>query len=157
ASLGRTFEEIYVLDLHGNHRKRERQPGGGPDENVFRGVAQGVAVLLLVKRAGLPRRMLRADLFGSREGKLHALLHGSVSSTIWTAIRPQSPAHLFVVGDAYRERRYRRGIALPEIFSLSSTGIITGRNAVLTDLERGTLEERLADEDETGALRSLDA
>ncbi|HTQ78815.1 MAG TPA: hypothetical protein VMM92_02380, partial [Thermoanaerobaculia bacterium] len=36
-----SFEEIYALDLHGNHRKRERGPEGRPDENVFPGVAQG--------------------------------------------------------------------------------------------------------------------
>lgn len=39
-----------------------------------------------------------SDLFGSREGKLHAFLLRSVSSTVWTAIQPQPPARLFVVG-----------------------------------------------------------
>jgi predicted helicase len=52
ASLLRTFDEIYVLDLHGNRRKRERAPDGSPDENVFPGVAQGAAVVFLIKRPG---------------------------------------------------------------------------------------------------------
>ena len=51
-SLLRTFNEIYVLDLHGNRRKRERAPDGIPDENIFPGVAQGAAVVFLVKRWG---------------------------------------------------------------------------------------------------------
>lgn len=52
ASLVRTFDEIRVLDLHGNRRRRERAPDGAPDENVFSGVSQGAAVLFLIKRPG---------------------------------------------------------------------------------------------------------
>ena len=45
-----TFDEMYLLDLHGNSRKKERTPEGGKDENVF-DIQQGVAVGLFVKRA----------------------------------------------------------------------------------------------------------
>ena len=144
ASLLRTFDEVYALDLHGNGRKRERQPDDRPDGNVFRGVAQGIAVLLLVKRPGLARRVLRADLYGEREAKLQALHQGDVASTVWAEVRPQSPSYLWVAGESSGERRYRRELSLPEIFSVSTTGIITGRDAVLTDLDRGALEARLA-------------
>ena len=48
-SLMRTFDEIYVLDLHGNSKKKERNPDGGPDENVF-DIQQGVAIGLFIKR-----------------------------------------------------------------------------------------------------------
>ena len=34
-SLLNAFNEIYVLDLHGNSRKRERTPTGELDKNVF--------------------------------------------------------------------------------------------------------------------------
>ena len=30
-----TFDQIYILDLHGDRTKKERAPGGGPDANVF--------------------------------------------------------------------------------------------------------------------------
>jgi hypothetical protein len=30
-----TFDEIYVLDLHGNSLKKETSPDGSKDENVF--------------------------------------------------------------------------------------------------------------------------
>jgi hypothetical protein len=50
-SLMRTFDEIYVLDLHGNAKKRETCPDGSKDENVF-DIQQGVAICLMVK---LPR------------------------------------------------------------------------------------------------------
>ena len=49
--LMKTFTDIYVLDLHGNTRKREQAPDGGPDENVF-DIEQGVAIGLFVKEPG---------------------------------------------------------------------------------------------------------
>jgi hypothetical protein len=50
-SLMRTFDDIYVLDLHGNSLKRETCPAGGKDENVF-DIRQGVAIALFIKRGG---------------------------------------------------------------------------------------------------------
>jgi predicted helicase len=34
-SLMRSIEQIYVLDLHGNAKKKERAPDGSKNENVF--------------------------------------------------------------------------------------------------------------------------
>lgn len=42
------FDEIYIIDLHGNTKKRERAPDGSKDDNVF-DIQQGVAICLLVK------------------------------------------------------------------------------------------------------------
>ncbi len=47
-SLMKTFDKIYILDLHGNAKKKETAPGGGKDENVF-DIQQGVAICLCVK------------------------------------------------------------------------------------------------------------
>jgi predicted helicase len=43
-SLMRSFDRIYVLDLHGNAKKKERSPDGSDDQNVF-DIEQGVAIL----------------------------------------------------------------------------------------------------------------
>lgn len=42
------FDEIYVLNLHGNSRIKEKTPKGGKDENVF-DIQQGVGIILMVK------------------------------------------------------------------------------------------------------------
>ena len=47
-SLMQTFNRIYVLDLHGNTKKKERTPDGSKDENVF-DIEQGVAISIFVK------------------------------------------------------------------------------------------------------------
>ena len=67
-SLMRSFEQIYVLDLHGNAKKKEHAPDGSKDENVF-DIEQGVAISLFVKKDGLERGVWRADLWGKRLDK----------------------------------------------------------------------------------------
>ena len=68
-SLMATFDEIHLLDLHGNANKRERTPDGGVDQNVF-DIRQGVAIGLFVKHPNSgkgPARVFHADLWGKRE------------------------------------------------------------------------------------------
>ncbi len=43
-----TFDEIYILNLHGSSRIGEKTPDGGKDENVF-DIQQGVSIALFVK------------------------------------------------------------------------------------------------------------
>ena len=47
-SLDKTFDEIYIMDLHGNSKKKKVAPDGSPDKNVF-DIQQGVAVAIMVK------------------------------------------------------------------------------------------------------------
>lgn len=42
------FDEIYILNLHGNSRIKEKTPAGGKDENIF-DIQQGVGIILMVK------------------------------------------------------------------------------------------------------------
>jgi predicted helicase len=134
-SLLRTFEEIYVLDLHGNARR-------GEDGNIFTGVAQGASVVFLVRKTGLKRRVLRADLQGSRQEKLKVLARSDIDSTPWAEVEPEAPGYLFVRGDRALQREFERGALLPEIFPAHGTGIVTGRDAKVTAFDRETLIRR---------------
>ena len=142
-SLLETFDEIYALDLHGNGKKRERTPDGGADGNVFEDVMQGAAVVFLVKRPGLPRRVLRADLWGSRREKLAWLESHDVTTTPWAEAAPEGPGYLFAPRDARLAGEYRQGTPLPEIFPLYSAGIVTGRDALVIDRDERELRRRI--------------
>jgi predicted helicase len=143
-SLLRTFDQVYALDLHGNQRRREAGPGGERDENVFAGVSQGIAVLLLVKsRREVARAVYRADLYGTRREKLRTLAGASVEELAWTSCEPKAPRFLFRPSDAQRERDYRRGISLSEIFPVHSLGVITGRDSQVLAFNREDFEPRL--------------
>ncbi len=45
----KTFDKIWVLDLHGNAKKKEVTPDGAPDKNVF-DIQQGVALIVAMKK-----------------------------------------------------------------------------------------------------------
>ena len=69
-SLLGTFDEIYLLDLHGNSNRKERAPDGGKDENVF-DIQQGVAIGVFVKHehsGDSLARVFHADLWGGTPG-----------------------------------------------------------------------------------------
>jgi len=77
-----TFTDIYILNLHGNSKKRELPPEGGRDENVF-DIQQGVAIGVFVKEVGKngPANVHHADLWGPRENKYVWLGQQSVNTT----------------------------------------------------------------------------
>jgi hypothetical protein len=147
-SLLATFDEIHLLDLHGNGKKKERAPDGSADANVFTDVRQGAAVALLVKRPGLPKKVQRADLWGSRSAKLRWLGEHDVETTAWTEIEPRGPAFLFAPRDAALEAEYGMGVPLTGIFPEHSVGIVTGRDAFAIDTDPAELGRRV------GRLRS---
>jgi predicted helicase len=68
-SLMQTFDEIYVLDLHGNSKKKEICPDGSPDKNVF-DIQQGVAIGIFIKYQNSQQDVAMVyhdDLWGARE------------------------------------------------------------------------------------------
>ena len=52
-----TFDEIRIMDLHGNAKKTEARPDGSKDENVF-DIQQGLAICLMIR---LPTHRRAAD------------------------------------------------------------------------------------------------
>ena len=134
-SLMQTFDEIYLLDLHGNAKKKERTPGGGKDENVF-DIQQGVAVGLFVKHADAsdaPARVFHADLWGEREagpdgGKYGWLAANDVETTQWAELAPKPPLYLFVPRDEMFINEYEAAWPIPAIFAPNgdpAPGIVT--------------------------------
>jgi len=78
-SLLETFNKIYILNLHGNTRKKETCPDGSKDENVF-DIQQGTSINIFVrnpKNHPLPLHgrgiVFYADLYGTRAEKYEFL------------------------------------------------------------------------------------
>lgn len=122
-SLMLSFNEIYILNLHGNIRKGEKSPYGDKDENVF-DIQQGTAILLCVKQKNnnQPARIYYADLWGSRELKRHYLTEKDISTTKWIELKPASPFYFFVQQDTDLKTEYEQGWKLNEVFSKTLLG-----------------------------------
>jgi hypothetical protein len=131
-SLMRTFDAIYVLDLHGNTLKREACPDGGKDENVF-DIRQGVAIIFLIKRGEKNKgkhSIAHSELWGLREKKYSWLAGHDVKKTRWEKLAPGSPSYLLVPHDADLESGYRKFVSVPVLFPTNSVGIVTARDGL---------------------------
>ncbi len=74
-SLMETFDDFKLVDLHGNSKKKETNPVGGKDDNVF-DIQQGVAIGIFVKElfGSRPAKVHHADMWGLREEKYQLLI-----------------------------------------------------------------------------------
>ncbi|HEX2911288.1 MAG TPA: type ISP restriction/modification enzyme [Chloroflexia bacterium] len=157
-SLMQTFDDIYVLDLHGNSKKKEKSPDGTPDQNVF-DIQQGVAIGLFVKRPGAkkgPATVRHADLYGPREvfarngskpqltgGKYHWLWENNVASTPWIQIQPKTPYYFFFPQNEDLKEEYEKGWDVKDLMKVNSGGMNTARDALVIDVDKHELETRI--------------
>ena len=132
--LMQTFDEIYVLDLHGNSNKHEVAPNGEKDENVF-DIQQGVSILIAIKSPSSRKGVYHSELWGTRISK-YEYLHGNNIATIdWIEIHPSSPYYFFIETSDQLRPGYRQRLAdprgLPHQFQLHEygAGCVGGRRA----------------------------
>ncbi|MDP1809211.1 MAG: type ISP restriction/modification enzyme, partial [Actinomycetota bacterium] len=141
-SLMNSFDEMYILDLHGNSLKKEKCPDGSPDENVF-DIRQGVAIALFIKKPGLKKQVAHAELYGLREQKYNWLLESDLSKTKWNTLTPHTDFYLFVPRDEELLARYETFPRITDIFPVNSVGIVTARDHFVIDFDRAELERRI--------------
>ena len=127
-----TFDEIYVLDLHGNSRKKERTPQGGKDQNVF-DIQEGVAIFIGIKTPSPEKtqdlaKVYHADLWGLRQEKYDFLNRHSLDSVRWQPLSHHTPYYFFIPKNYDLLEEYERGFALHDLFLVKGTGIITKRD-----------------------------
>jgi predicted helicase len=129
-SLLNDFDKIYILDLHGNSKKKERSPNGLVDQNVF-DIQQGVVISFFVKSQEKKRdiaKVYHADLYGNRTTKYHWLSEKEIKTARWVELKPQSPFYLFVPKNTNLLAEYGKYWKITEIMPVSSVGIVTGQD-----------------------------
>jgi hypothetical protein len=149
-NLMQTFDEIYVLDLHGNSKKKETVPGSGEaDKNVF-DIRQGVAIGLFVKlpseakRKKGPATVRHLDLWGAERQKKYDWLNGHhVENTKWTMLDPTAPHYLFIPQHTRRRREYELGWGITEMMPVNSAGIVTARDSLTICWHKIEVEPRV--------------
>lgn len=141
--LAKTFDEIRILDLHGNSKKKEKAPDGGKDENVF-DITQGVSIIFAIKRPTTESSefaaVFHADLFGSRASKFEALRTGNFA---FEEVALDPTYFFFVNKNQDGKSDYAAGVGIDELFNASVSGIVTARDAVVIDVDRESLRSRI--------------
>ena len=137
-----TFDKIYILDLHGNSRKKERSPDGSPDKNVF-DIMQGVSINLFVKtgkkKKGDLGQVFHCDLFGQRESKYEFLWEYNLDKVDFTELETPSPYFFFVPKDFKAQTEYEKGFAVNVLFDEYNSGIQTKRDKLTVAIDVGEI------------------
>ena len=141
-SLLQSFDAIYILDLHGNAKKKETAPDGSPDKNVF-DIQQGVSINLFVKtgnkKKGALARVFHYDLYGERESKYEFLWAKDFKQVNFKELKPQAPQYFFVPKDYELQAEYKKGFSVDDLFEVNGVGIVTAHDDFSINSDKNTL------------------
>lgn len=135
-----SFNEIYILNLHGDTNINEEGPKGGKEQNVF-DIKQGVAIALFVKSKDKAWRELGKlfyqELWGDRGSKYEFLNSHKWDSTSWQSIQHDNKNFYFC--PVKSTKNYDKFTSLCSIFSKYSSGIVTGKDDLFINISKDSL------------------
>ncbi|NCU30860.1 DNA methyltransferase [Candidatus Saccharibacteria bacterium] len=141
--LTKTFDKIYVLDLHGSTKKYEVAPGGGKDENVF-DIMQGVGIILAVKTNSKQKdelgKVYRADIFGTRKHKFAILNEDPIT---WAEVTLDKRMFYFKGAKADKSI-YNNFVSINDLFIINGVGITTAHDSFVISDNKEKLLSRFA-------------
>ena len=144
-SLLECFDKIYILDLHGNSKKKEVHPDGSKDENVF-DIMQGVSINIFIKKKSKSKKLAdvyHCDLYGKRDVKYEFLNENSLKSIEWVKLEYKEPYYFFIPKDFKGEKLYIKGFQISNLFSINNSGIKTDRDLLFVDISQNSLSNRI--------------
>ncbi len=142
-SLLECYDELYILNLHGNARKKEETPQGAKDENVFN-IMQGVSINLFVKKAQTTKqKIFYYDVYDGRAEKYAFLAQNDLNSIEWLELAPRGPFYLLIPQETLLLEEYEQGFSVKDMFQISSVGIATGKDRIFIANNTESLKEQV--------------
>ncbi|WP_425331455.1 N-6 DNA methylase [Helicobacter pylori] len=142
-SLLECYDELYILNLHGNARKKEKAPQGADDDNVFN-IKQGVSINLFVKKAQTTKQKIHYyDVYGERAEKYAFLAQNDLNSIEWLELNPREPFYLLLPLKTHLLDEYEQGFSVKDMFQISSVGIVTGKDRIFIANNTESLKEQV--------------
>ncbi|WP_238729095.1 N-6 DNA methylase [Helicobacter pylori] len=142
-SLLECYDELYILNLHGNARKKEETPQGAKDENVFN-IMQGVSINLFVKKVQTTKQKIHYyDVYGERAEKYAFLAQHDLNSIEWLELTPRAPFYSLIPQKTPLLEEYEQGFSVQEMFQISSVGIATGKDRIFIANNTESLKEQV--------------
>ncbi|MGN8502425.1 type ISP restriction/modification enzyme [Helicobacter pylori] len=144
-SLLECYDELYILNLHGNARKKEETPQGTKDENVFN-IMQGVSINLFVKKVqATKQKIFYYDVYGERAEKYAFLAQNDLDRIEWLEIAPREPFYLLLPLETPLLDEYEQGFSVQDMFQVGGTGICSKRDHVVFHKDKESLLKLLKD------------
>ncbi|GAA9068184.1 hypothetical protein Taitung26_05650 [Helicobacter pylori] len=142
-SLLECYDELYILNLHGDARKKEKTPQGAKDENVFN-IQQGVSINLFVKNPQTTKQKIHyCDVYGERAEKYAFLAQNDLNSIEWLELTPRKPFYLLLPLETRLLDEYEQGFSVKKMFQISSVGIVTGKDRIFIANNTESLKEQV--------------
>lgn len=140
-SLLRTFDKIWIVNLHGSANKQETTPDGGKDENIF-DIKVGVSLFIGVKKTDSKEwaNVYYTDLWGTKDYKLNTLEKGGLD---FTELTIDSKMAYFVPFGSDDKEYYDGGVSITELFPTNVTGVQSGKDKVALAPTRYELVRRM--------------
>lgn len=141
ASLLRTFDKIYILNLHGNSLKKEQALDGSKDENVF-DIRIGVSIIVGIKTTNKSElgKVFYSEIYGTRELKFDILENKEIE---FKQVDLEKEKLLFIPQTTKGKDEYEKGISLSDLFNLTTSGVDTGNDESTTTLLRTQIEQKI--------------
>lgn len=145
-NLLKTYDKIFIIDLHGNSKKEETAPDGSLDQNVF-DIMQGVSINVFIKTGEKKKnelgRVFHSDIFGKRNSKYNFLSENSLNSIEFEEIEYTAPYYFFIPRNQEGRTQYERGFRIDELYPNKVTGIVTMGDSFIVADSRKELLDRL--------------
>lgn len=138
-----TFDQIYILDLHGNSKKKETCPDKSKDENVFN-IQQGVSINIFIKKKGIEKKYLFSETYGRRIQKFKFLNINNIKSINWKKCANDSQ-NTFVSKNLDGLSEYTKGFSVDELFRIKGSGIKFRKDSLLVRFSKEEAEQMVKD------------
>lgn len=144
-NLMQSFDEIYILNLHGNSAKNNKTPSGEKDENVF-DITVGTSINIFVKHKENREtcKVYYTDLYGLRKEKYDYLKKHRVYENL-REICPTSPYYLFIPQSDVGRDVYDSGFKLDDLFKENIMGLTSMGDSFAFAQTKNELISRLND------------
>ncbi len=132
-----TFDDIYIIDLHGNSKRKEKTKDGGKDENVF-DIQQGVSINIFVKKEVNNNKLatvFHTEMLGKKDEKFQDLNKSNINNINWTKVNYSDPYYFFVPKDFSDMNDYEKGYSLNDLFVVNTSGVKTHNDSELVNFD----------------------
>lgn len=152
-NLLKSFDEIYVVNLHGNSMKKETCPDGGKDENVF-DITIGTSINIFIKNGKKGQNEFASvyykDVFGTRDTKYKYLQEHGLFDEDYINVVSEKPYYFFkpitsANNSSSNEYVYEDGFKIDDLFVKNVMGITSMGDSFAFAFSKDELQQRLQD------------
>lgn len=148
-SLLKDFDQMHIINLHGNSLLKETTPDGGTDQNVF-DIRQGVSISINERYENHNDKkeatVWYSDLWGKQRDKYKYLESMDIEKTrkndAFEKLHLSSDNKFFVKKDFSKLEEYEKFVSIREIIPINAAGVSSRRDNVMISFEQEELKRR---------------